>query len=68
MAPEHGASTVGRKLETGNWRLEIRNSKIVHRFVTPAKAGVHAAMDSRLRGNDWLGEFRVSNCIQAGGF
>jgi hypothetical protein len=42
-------------------KLENRNSKLVARNVTPAKAGFHEVVDSRLRGNDLLGGFRVSN-------
>ena len=42
-------------------KLENRNSKLVARNVTPAKAGFHEVVDSRLRGNDLLGGFRVSS-------
>jgi hypothetical protein len=43
-------------------RSQNRNSKIVARDVTPAKAGFYNAVDSRLRGNDLLGGFRIPNC------
>ncbi len=42
-------------------KLENRNSKLVARNVTPAKPGFHEVVDSRIRGNDLLGGFRVSN-------
>ena len=42
-------------------KLETRKPKIVARNVTPAKRGDHEVVDSRLRGNDLLGGFRVSN-------
>ena len=42
-------------------KLETRKPKIVARNVTPAKRGDHEVVDSRLRGNDLLGGFRVSS-------
>ena len=42
-------------------KLENRNSKFDARNLTCAKAGVYEVVDSRLRGNDPLDGFRVSN-------
>jgi hypothetical protein len=40
------------KVENRNSKREMQNSKIAVRSVTPAKAGVHQSVDSRLREND----------------
>ena len=42
-------------------KLEIRNSKFAARNFNSAKAGVYEVVDPRLRGNDPLSGFRVSN-------
>ena len=42
-------------------RLETRKSELAARNVTPAKAGFYEVVDSRLRGNDLLEGFQVSN-------
>jgi hypothetical protein len=53
--------------------MEIRNSKLALRIVTPAQAGAHKLVDSRLRGNDGMErfsssvfEFRISSFGVAG--
>jgi hypothetical protein len=43
-----------------NWQIEIRNSKIVARNVTSAKAGVHRVMDIRPSAPLWQALLWVS--------